>query len=76
MPLHRTMKKITCHLLTLSFLLILTSPGYAAELTQRDWMITLVDAFGWSYGLPDEPQDLDYINILAGKIPDNNAVVV
>jgi hypothetical protein len=30
-------------------------------------MIAIVDALGWSYGLPDEPQDPDYINILAGN---------
>ena len=39
----------------------------AAELTQRDWMMTLVDTLGWSFGLPDEPQDPDYINILSGN---------
>ena len=30
-------------------------------------MISLVDATGWSFGLPDEPQDPDYINILNGN---------
>lgn len=39
----------------------------ADELTQRDWMVSLVDAAGWSYGLPDEPQDQDYLNILNGN---------
>ena len=39
----------------------------AEELTQRDWMMTLVDTLGWSFGLPDEPQDPDYINILSGN---------
>ncbi len=53
--------------LTFIFLFFSTLPGYAAELTQRDWMVTLVDAAGWSYGLPDEPQDPDYINILTGN---------
>ncbi len=53
--------------LTFVFLFCLALPGHAAELTQRDWMVTLVDTIGWSYGLPDEPQDPDYINILTGN---------
>jgi hypothetical protein len=36
------------------------------KLTQRDWMVTLVDTLGLSFGLPDEPQDPDYINLLFG----------
>lgn len=67
MQRHRAMK-ITIQLyLTLVLLLFSALPGYAAELTQRDWMISLVDIFGWSYGLPNEPQDPDYINILTGN---------
>lgn len=61
------MKRIIRFCLALTFLFSSALPGYAAELTQRDWMITLIDAFGWSYGLPDEPQDPDYINILTGN---------
>ena len=40
----------------------------AAEqtLTQRDWMINLVDTLGYSFGLPDTPQDADYIKLLEG----------
>ena len=53
--------------LTLVFLFCLALPGHAADLSQRDWMVTLVDTVGWSYGLPDEPQDPDYINILTGN---------
>lgn len=53
--------------LALTFVILTSLPGYAAELTQRDWMVTLVDTIGWSYGLPDEPQDPDYINILTGN---------
>ncbi len=34
---------------------------------QRDWMVNLVDGMGWSFGLPDEPQDADYIEILEGR---------
>lgn len=53
--------------LFLSFLFQPLAPAHAAELTQRDWMIALVDALGWSYGLPDEPADRDYIDILGGN---------
>ena len=67
MQRHRTMKNTICLFLALIFFLFSSLPVYAAELTQRDWMITLVDTFGWSYGLPDEPQDPDYINILTGN---------
>lgn len=67
MQRHRTMENIIRLCLALTFFLFSILPGYAAELTQRDWMITLVDTFGWSYGLPDEPQDPDYINILTGN---------
>lgn len=35
--------------------------------TQRDWMISLVDAMGLSFGLPDEPEDDDYRRILEGE---------
>lgn len=67
MQRNRTMKIISCLNLTLAFLIFSAHPGYSAELTQRDWMVTLVDTVGWSYGLPDEPQDPDYINILTGN---------
>lgn len=53
--------------LTIILMLFSLSVGHARELTERDWMITVVDALGWSYGLPDEPQDPDYINILSGN---------
>lgn len=67
MQRHRTMMNIKRLYLTLIFLILTSLTGYAAELTQRDWMVTLVDTIGWSYGLPDEPQDPDYINILTGN---------
>jgi hypothetical protein len=35
-------------------------------LTQRDLMTNLVDTLGYSFGLPDTPQDDDYIQLLAG----------
>ena len=35
-------------------------------LSQRDWMQGLVDALGFSYGLPEEPKDADFIKVLSG----------
>ena len=61
------MRALARHFFFILFLIFTALPGYAQELTQRDWMFTLVDASGWSYGLPDEPQDPDYINILTGN---------
>lgn len=34
--------------------------------TQRDWLQNMVDGLGWGFGLPDEPQDEDYLAILKG----------
>lgn len=56
----------------LSFLMLLlflcVQPAAAIEsLSQKDWMVQLVEVLGWSYGLPDEPQDIDYQHILEGK---------
>lgn len=50
------------------FLAVLPVPTRAEErpLTQRDLMINLVDTLGYSFGLPDTPQDSDYIQLLAG----------
>ena len=61
------MKRIIQFCLALTFLLSSALPGSAAELTQRDWMITLIDALGWSYGLPDEPQDPEYMKPLIAR---------
>jgi hypothetical protein len=51
------------------FLGLCPAPALAAELplTQRDLMINLVDTLGYSFGLPDTPQDSDYIQLLAGR---------
>lgn len=35
--------------------------------TQRQWMVNLVTTMGWSFGLPDTPEDSDYLNILNGR---------
>lgn len=64
---HQFLSLITTLLATATLVLCTLSASYAAELTQRDWMITIVDTLGWTYGLPDEPQDPDYINILSGN---------
>jgi len=39
----------------------------AAPPTQRDWLVALVDGLGWSFGLPAEPTDDDYLAITSGK---------
>lgn len=67
MQRHHALKFIAFFCLTLLMYGAAIRPAVAAELTQRDWMITLVDTLGWSFGLPDEPQDPDYMNILAGN---------
>ena len=58
--------------LTYLFLLVFTTFGLvsgsqAAELTQRDWMIELVNTLDLSFGLPDDPEDTDYTQILGGN---------
>lgn len=56
-------------ILTFLFSLPLTLlPAAAAEqpLLQRDLMINLVDTLNYSFGLPDSPEDSDYINLLSG----------
>ena len=60
-------RAIALHFFFILFLIFTALPVCAQELTQRDWMITLVDVSGLSYGLPEEPQDPDYINILTGN---------
>ncbi|MCM2264121.1 MAG: hypothetical protein NDI73_02905 [Desulfuromonadales bacterium] len=60
----------SCRLLVLAVLtaVFLILPLNSAQaLTQRDWMIVLVDGLGRSFGLPDSPQPDDYLNILQGK---------
>lgn len=50
-----------------SFTLLLL-PASAAEqpLLQRDLMVNLVETLNYSFGLPDSPEDSDYINLLKG----------
>jgi len=53
---------------TLLFFLLLTMPlTAAAELTQREWLEQLTDSLGWNYGLPDDPEENDYIALLSGE---------
>lgn len=55
-------------LATLLFWLTLTSvPRAETELSQRQWVVSLVETLGWSFGLPDNPQDLDYHRLLDGS---------
>lgn len=60
-----------CFLTTIMMVLVGYGISSAAEEriipTQRDWMISLVDAMGLSFGLPDEPEDDDYGRILEGE---------
>lgn len=42
-------------------------PPSAQALTQRDWIVALVDSLGLSFGLPDTPKTEDYLNILQGR---------
>jgi len=62
---------IPCLSLSLMLLLAAAAPRAAGAdptaPTQRDWMINLVDGMGWSFGLPDQPQDADYQRILDGE---------
>lgn len=55
-------------LLAVTLLISLPVPAFPAEsTTQRQWLHSLVEAMGWSYGLPDEPSDADYERILSGN---------
>lgn len=36
-------------------------------LSQRDWMVHLVEGLGLSFGLPENPTDADYLRILSGQ---------
>ena len=58
------------NIINIIFLLILAAPVSAEsniDLTQRDLMLGLVEGLGWSFGLPDEPEESDYLRILNGK---------
>ena len=66
----RWLYQYTCRSLMLLLLMGACLPSVrpaSAAPTQRDWMIDLVETLGLSFGLPGEPQDPDYINILSGQ---------
>lgn len=65
MSSHRSTFPILPAVLLAVLLTLLPRPAQA--LTESDWMITLVDSLGRSFGLPDEPTSADYLNILQGK---------
>jgi len=50
----------------LALLALAQAAPAAAATSQGQWMQNLVEALGWSYGLPDEPTDEDYRRILQG----------
>lgn len=55
-------------LATLLFWLALTSvPRAETGFSQRQWVVSLVETLGWSFSLPDNPQDLDYHRLLDGR---------
>ena len=60
-------KFLTCLSLFVSTMFALASASQATELTQRDWMIELVNTLDLSFGLPDDPEDSDYTQILGGQ---------
>ena len=56
-------------LIFIALCLVIVSPVLATQginLTQRDLMLGLVEGLGWSFGLPEEPEDSDYLRILNG----------
>jgi len=55
-------------LATLLFWLALTGvPRAEPGLSQRQWVVSLVESLGWSFGLPDNPEDQDYHRLLDGR---------
>lgn len=62
--------RITAAISAILFFLFGAFQVSAAEnqktLTQRDWIVNLIDTLGYSFGLPDTPQDSDYIKLLEG----------
>ncbi|PLX95276.1 MAG: hypothetical protein C0621_03900 [Desulfuromonas sp.] len=47
--------------------LLFGAEATAAGLNQRDWLINLVDTLGLSFGLPEEPNDADYLRLVSGE---------
>lgn len=45
----------------------LPTQANCASLTQRDWLVNLIDSLGGSFGLPDQPTDQDYLRLMEGR---------
>lgn len=56
-----------CLLLLFCCLTALPSKANGAGLTQRDWLVNLIDSLGGSFGLPDQPGDQDYLRLMEGR---------
>ena len=57
------------YILTLTFCFFIAATALAepeTKLTQRDLMLELVEGLGWSFGLPEQPEEADYLSILNG----------
>lgn len=59
--------KYRCLLLLLFCLTVQPVQAQSASLTQRDWLINLIDSLGGSFGLPDQPSDQDYLRMMEGR---------
>lgn len=59
--------KYRCLLLLLLCLTVSPVRAETGPLTQRDWLINLIDSLGGSFGLPDQPSDQDYLRMMAGR---------
>ena len=58
------------HTIIVIICLTFAFPALATQeinLTQRDLMFGLIDGLGWSFGLPDQPEESDYLKILSGQ---------
>lgn len=60
------MRTILCILICL-LLVAPVSADQEIKLTQRDLLFGLVEGLGWSFGLPDEPKESDYLAIMNGQ---------
>ena len=56
-----------CLFLLFFCLSALPTQANGAALTQRDWLVNLIDSLGGSFGLPDQPNDQDYLRLMEGR---------
>ncbi len=59
--------KHPCLFLLLLCLTALPARAETTSLTQRDWLVNLIDSLGGSFGLPDQPTDQDYLRLMEGR---------